>query len=117
LRKFHVAVAVLSIAVRITWHWLAIDSIRKAILVGLCWLVATALFETFLLNRWISDLSWEEIRKTYNITSGQLWPFVLLWVGILPPGNFAWDIVATQQHVKSVDGKSHMTDNKTHSSI
>jgi len=66
------------------WQKTKITSFNEALLVGALWLVLTVLTETFVLNRWISGLTWNEIIQTYNISRGELWPLVLLWVGILP---------------------------------
>lgn len=63
------------------WGWLGITSLRDAVLVGAGWFTATALFETFVLNR---KLSWEEILHTYNLFAGEFWGIVLLWIGAMP---------------------------------
>jgi hypothetical protein len=98
-------ISMMTFAVRFAWKWIAIPSIAKAAFIGLSWLIATALFETFLLNRWIGDLSWEEIRQTYNVSSGEVWPFVLFWVGLLPLANFVWDTMAAKPHLKRLKGQ------------
>jgi hypothetical protein len=63
------------------WEKLFIDQIQQAVLVGIGWLAATALFETFILNR---KLTWVEIIHTYDLGAGELWGLVLLWIGFLP---------------------------------
>jgi hypothetical protein len=95
-----IGISMMTFAVRFAWSWIAIHSIGKASFIGLSWLIATSLFETFLLNRWIGRLSWEEIRQTYNVSAGEVWPFVLLWVGLLPLANFVWDIIAGKSQAK-----------------
>lgn len=65
----------------VIWHRLRIQSLRESVWVGFGWLVATALFETFVLNR---NLSWTEIRRTYDFTNGEFWGLVLLWIGLIP---------------------------------
>ena len=70
--------------VLLTWKWSLISTRREAALVGGLWLVLTILAETFLLNRWLSGLSWEQILPSYNLARGELWPLVLLWIGALP---------------------------------
>ncbi len=63
------------------WSKLKILTRTQAIQVGVGWLIATALFETFILNR---KLTWPEILHTYDLSAGELWALVLLWIGILP---------------------------------
>lgn len=66
------------------WKWLGIRSVGHSLAVGAYWFALTVAAETFLINRWMSGLSWEQILQTYNLAEGQLWPLVLLWVGLLP---------------------------------
>ncbi|HYX35503.1 MAG TPA: hypothetical protein VE954_20600 [Oligoflexus sp.] len=66
------------------WNRTRIKNSREAVMIGLLWLVLTILTETFVLNRWISHLSWEQIFDTYNIARGELWPLVLLGIACLP---------------------------------
>lgn len=66
------------------WQQTGIRSTQEAFMIGLYWLVLTVLTETFVLNRWMSKLSWEQILQSYNLTRGELWPLVVLWIGLLP---------------------------------
>lgn len=68
----------------IFWPYTRIRNRREAIRIGALWWALTTVFETLVLNRWVSRLSWEEIARTYDVTAGELWPLVLLWVGFLP---------------------------------
>ena len=63
------------------WERLQIKSVRQAALVGFYWFSATLIFETFVLNR---NLSWAEVRHTYDVMAGEFWGLVLLWIGLLP---------------------------------
>lgn len=60
------------------------ETSQIAIWVGLYWLVLTVLAETFIVGRLLGKQSWNEIFDNYNILKGNLWPFVLIWVGLLP---------------------------------
>jgi len=60
------------------------ETFQLAILVGLYWLVLTVLAETFIVGRLLGKQSWNEIFGNYNILKGNLWPLVLIWVGLLP---------------------------------
>jgi hypothetical protein len=71
--------------VLIIWERLKITQIKEAALIGLGWFVATFLFETFILNR---KLSWSEILHTYDVTAGEYWGLVLVWIGLLPIAVF-----------------------------
>jgi hypothetical protein len=63
------------------WSWLGISNRIQALWVGAAWFFATALFETFILNR---KLSMEEIIQTYRLDQGEFWGLVLIWIGIMP---------------------------------
>lgn len=63
------------------WKKLEIKNFRQSAYVGAGWVLATALFETFILNR---SLSWQEIAHTYNVASGEFWGLVLIWLGLMP---------------------------------
>ncbi len=64
-----------------SWKKLEVKRLRTAVWIGVGWFVATFLFETFILNR---KLTWEEILHTYDVTSGEYWGLVILWVGLMP---------------------------------
>ncbi len=63
------------------WEKLKITRFKQAALIGLFWFAATLIFETFILN---SKLSWPEILHTYDVTDGEFWGLVLVWIGFLP---------------------------------
>lgn len=67
------------------WNRLKISTLEKSLWVGAGWLAATALFETFVLNR---NLSWTEILQTYNFLQGEFWGLALLWIGLMPIAFF-----------------------------
>ncbi len=66
------------------WSKSGIQTKEQAVVVGLAWFALTLVTETIVLNLWISKLSWEQILETFNITKGELWPFVLVWIALLP---------------------------------
>jgi hypothetical protein len=66
------------------WGKTKITATEEAVWVGAFWFFLTVLTETFVLNRWVSKLSWEQILQSYNLARGELWPLVLVWVGLLP---------------------------------
>ena len=63
------------------WKKLGIKSMSQAASVGAGWVISTALFETFVLNR---RLPWPKIAHTYNVAAGEFWPLVLIWLGVMP---------------------------------
>ena len=70
--------------VSLIWDKTRIVEFREAMWVGTLWFVLTVLTETLVLNRWVSKLSWDQILQTYNLARGELWPLVLIWIGLLP---------------------------------
>ena len=77
-------ISLFTIYAYLIWKWLGIKTVGLSLAVGAYWLVLTVIAETFLINRWMSGMSWQQILQTYNLVEGQLWPLVLLWVGLLP---------------------------------
>ncbi|HET6512129.1 MAG TPA: hypothetical protein VFH43_08055 [Candidatus Kapabacteria bacterium] len=63
---------------------LDLRSVTDAISIGVFWFILTILAETFIVGRLMGRHSWREILANYDILSGNLWPLVVLWVGILP---------------------------------
>jgi hypothetical protein len=51
--------------------------------IGLAWLGATVLFE-FLFGRLVAEKSWGELLHNYDVTTGNLWPLVLLVIAVSP---------------------------------
>lgn len=68
----------------ILWNKTRITSIQEAAWVGAIWFALTLFTETFVLNRLMSKLSWDQILQSYNLARGELWPLVLIWIGALP---------------------------------
>lgn len=63
---------------------LALSSSSDAWQVGVLWFVLTIIAETFIVGRLMGHHSWSEILENYNIAKGNLWPLVVIWVGLLP---------------------------------
>lgn len=78
------AILILSFIVFLMAKRLNILRPQEAIGVGIYWFVLTVLAETFLLGRWLGNQSWDQILENYNLAKGNLWPLVLLWIGLLP---------------------------------
>lgn len=57
--------------------------IPDAFLYGIVWVSLTVLFE-FILGLWIFRQPVDLVLENYNIAAGQWWPFVLLFVLLLP---------------------------------
>jgi hypothetical protein len=51
--------------------------------IGLAWLGATVLFE-FLFGLLLARKSWGELLRAYDISTGNLWPLVLLVIAVSP---------------------------------
>lgn len=66
------------------WGYLGVKTRTQAVAVGVSWFVLTTLVETFLLNRMVSHMTWEQVLQTYNVFRGELWPLVLIWIGLIP---------------------------------
>lgn len=73
----------MSWTILLLFHWrkLKIKNFTQAAWIGASWVIATALFETFVMNR---NLTWKEIAHTYDVKSGEYWGLVLLWLGLMP---------------------------------
>lgn len=78
------AIVLFSFYVFFLWSKTGIKTSYEALMIGLFWFTLTVLTETFLLNRYISKLSWKEVLETYNVLEGRSWPLVLFWLLILP---------------------------------
>ena len=63
---------------------LDLRSTSDSIWVGTYWLVLTVITETFIVGRLLGKHSWQEIFANYDILAGNLWPLVVIWIGILP---------------------------------
>ena len=67
--------------------WLCIPRIGKGTaktywIIGICWLILTVLFETCF--GLLTGNTFAELIKAYDITTGNLWSLVVLFVGIAP---------------------------------
>jgi hypothetical protein len=78
------AIVIFSLYMWGIWNRTRIHTPAEALGIGVYWFILTAITEIFILNRWIAKLSWDEILETYNLAHAQLWPLVLIWIGILP---------------------------------
>ncbi len=60
-----------------------LPSTRAAFEVGCLWVILTLLFE-FGLGRLVTGSTSSELLRQYDVTSGYVWTFVLLWLGVGP---------------------------------
>ncbi|MDD2929646.1 MAG: hypothetical protein PHP05_03590 [Sideroxydans sp.] len=58
-------------------------SARESVCIGLFWMSLTVAFE-FLFFHYVAGRSWQELLANYDISSGRVWPLVLLWVAVAP---------------------------------
>ena len=56
---------------------------REAWYIGLFWMVLTVAFE-FLFFHYLAGHPWQELLANYDISSGRLWPLILVWVAVAP---------------------------------
>jgi hypothetical protein len=68
----------------LVWKHTSITTPGQAIATGLYWFVLTVLVETLVVDRAMSRMSWDEILRTYDVLEGELWPLVVVWMGVLP---------------------------------
>lgn len=68
----------------LVWKHTRIATRGQAIATGLYWFVLTVLVEALVIDRAMSRMSWEEIARTYDVSRGELWPLVVVWMGVLP---------------------------------
>ena len=53
---------------------------REAVEIGGLWVVLTVLFE-FGFGHYVDRKSWSDLVDNYDVSEGNLWPLVLLWIG------------------------------------
>ena len=58
-------------------------SARQVLSIGLFWMSLTVAFE-FLFFHYVAGHPWPELLANYDVTSGRLWPLILLWVAFGP---------------------------------
>ena len=56
---------------------------RDALSVGAIWVALTMLFE-FGFGHYVAGDPWEELFENYDVTEGNLWPLVLVWIAAGP---------------------------------
>ncbi len=66
----------------VTGRW-RIESTGQAAAIGILWLVMTVAFE-FLFGHYVAGNTWERLLLDYNILTGRVWVFVLLWIAVAP---------------------------------
>lgn len=59
---------------------------KQLLAVSLSLILLTVAFETAM-GLWVDHKSWTEVAAHYAIWHGELWPLVLLWLGLTP---FVW---------------------------
>lgn len=82
-------ISVLSlIALLSVYFWLLqrrwpLDTTRDALSIGAIWVLLTIVFE-FSFGHYVDGDPWEELLKNYDVTEGNLWILILLWIGAGP---------------------------------
>jgi hypothetical protein len=56
---------------------------RQALAVGAIWLVLTEVFELGF-GHWVDRKSWDELVVQHDVRKGNLWPLLLVWLGLGP---------------------------------
>jgi len=64
-------------------RWWPFASAQEALLTGSAWVVMTVAFE-FLFGRFGGRKAWRELLADYDVSSGRLWPLVLITVFATP---------------------------------
>ncbi len=77
------AAVVFAIAVWLLKRRCAIESTGQAVGIGVCWLILTLCFE-FGFGHYIAGRSWSRLLHDYDLSSGRVWPLLLVWVACLP---------------------------------
>jgi hypothetical protein len=70
----------------VTWTtigWIAPDSTRHALMIGVLWLLLTLAFE-FLVGHYVFGTSWSTLLEDHDVSRGRIWPAVLLLVLLAP---------------------------------
>ena len=60
-----------------------IATTKGALEIGGAWVVLTILFELGF-GHYVAGDSWSELLENYDVTEGELWVLVLLWIGVGP---------------------------------
>jgi hypothetical protein len=56
---------------------------RDAVSVGAIWVALSVLFE-FGFGHYVEGDSWSDLLRSYDVTEGNIWVLVLLWIGAGP---------------------------------
>ena len=78
------AILLFTSGVWLAWPLTHIHTLKVALFIGSLWFVLTVSAETFLIGRWLGNRTWREIFYDYDISSGHLWPIVLIWIAFMP---------------------------------
>ncbi len=83
------ATAVLLFGIYIWWLTgrCGLESARRAVAVGLIWLLLTVSFE-FLFGRYVMGHPWERLFWDYNILAGRVWIIIPVWIALAPYAFF-----------------------------
>ena len=76
-------VALLGLYFRVLQRRWPLATTKGALETGGAWVVLTILFE-FGFGHYVAGDSWSELLENYDVTEGELWVLVLLWIGVGP---------------------------------
>ena len=77
------SVIILTIAY-FTMPWFGKQQLKTYIIIGINWFYLTVVFE-FTFGYFVLEKPWIELLQAYTFNDGNLWPIVLIIVGIAPP--------------------------------
>ena len=60
-----------------------IGSAKEALIIGVCWLVMTVVFE-FGFGHYVAGHSWSKLFADYNLLTGRVWSLFLAWITAVP---------------------------------
>lgn len=66
-----------------TIRWIRPDTIKRAWLIGVLWIILTLAFE-FLAGHFLFGNSWNSLLEDYNVARGRIWIVVLITTLIAP---------------------------------
>ena len=76
-------ILLLALVIRVFVRCYPPASLREALGIGAFWTALTVAFE-FLFFHYVAGYSWSALLASYDVSSGRVWIFMLLWVFMAP---------------------------------
>lgn len=70
---------------------------REALSIGAAWVALSVAFE-FGFGHYVDGDSWTDLLSNYDVTAGNLWLLILLWIGVGPATVRALSVSARAHH-------------------